>query len=483
MVIMNWKLRLKGHKLNPYVKYKNDPNIFSLKVNDRGGFSYVYGPKRTRAPMRVYKGGNADWFDDVDADVYYVNKFKLIELFIEHPVDKCVIDKSIIDLDQEDNSVIDSLESSNACLETNECEALENEYAGLETYEGEALENDNAGLGTNEGEGIENDNAGLGTQESEGIDNNNVEELDPLFSYPNTNHQKGQSSEHISSLHRNAEGSDDNEESDDTEESGESEDSDFECEIEDRIDDVDVGMEMFKKTSILDFDSDIDPNDDEVERKKALRKISKRHKPVDGHLYTEDFYVSQTFPNKVIIKDIVTRISIEKMRELYLTKNDKERVRAECRGLVPVFGPTTDIDPNVEGPTDGPSRSHGQSSGTNSLKKKTKKGGKLVVETLKCPWLMHCVKPKGENTWSCKGQRGPQSTGTPMTQQGASQSTPTGTPMTQQGASQSAPHVSVNPSGQSNVTQSAPVRYSKATANRYSPVKNNASRGKRKVGE
>ncbi|GKF81164.1 hypothetical protein Tco_0239766, partial [Tanacetum coccineum] len=40
-------------------------------------------------------------------------------------------------------------------------------------------------------------------------------------------------------------------------------------------------------------------------------------------------------------------------------------------------------------------------------------------------------------------------------------STPTGTPM----------------------TQSAPVRYSKATANRYSPVKNNASRGKRKVGE
>ncbi|GJX12766.1 mutator type transposase, partial [Tanacetum coccineum] len=284
----------------------NDPNLFSLKVNHGGGFSYVYGPKRTRAPRRVYKGGNADWFDDVDADGFsvievsgmlkelgyenpnikilyknptsdldkgleplskdidvlellsYVHKFKLIELFIEHPVDKCVLDKSVIDLDQEDNS--------------------------------------------------------------EGIENENVEELDPLFSYPNTNHQKGQSSDHISSPHRNVKGSDDNEESDDTKESEDSEDSDFECDIEDRIDDVYVDMEMLKNTDpsvewvgstepqpqvenndqfvyeecdLENFDSDIDPDDDKAERKKALRKISKCHKHVDGHLYTENFYVSQ----------------------------------------------------------------------------------------------------------------------------------------------------------------------------------------------
>ncbi|GJY39256.1 transposase, MuDR [Tanacetum coccineum] len=399
-MVFNWKLRPKGDKLNPYVKYKNDPNLFSLKVNHGGGFSYVYDPKRTRAPRRVYKGGYADWFDDVDADGFsvievscmlkelgydnpnikilykkptpdldkgieplskdidvlellsYVHKFKLIELFIEHPVDKRVLDKSIIDLDQEDNNVIDGLESSNA---------------GLGSYESDALENDNTGLGT---------------QESEGIDNDNVEELDPQFSYPNTNHQKGHSNEHISSPHRNVEGSDDNEESDDTKES---EDSDFECDIEDKIDDVHVDMEMFKKNTdpsvewvgstepqpqvdnndqfvyeecdLEDFDSDIDPDDDEAERKKALRKISKCHKPVNGHLYTENFYVSQTFPNKVMIKDMVTRILVEKRRELYLTKNDKERVRAKCRGLVPVFyntGPCGESVSNVEGPTDGP---------------------------------------------------------------------------------------------------------------------------------
>nr|GEV86602.1 hypothetical protein [Tanacetum cinerariifolium] len=415
----------------PVLEVKNDLNLFSLKVNHGGRFSYVYGPKRTRAPRRVYKcgnadcyvygpkrtraprrvykGGNADWFDDVDADGFsnievscmlkelgyenpnikilykkptpdldkgleplskdidvlellsYVNKFKLIELFIKYPVDKCVIDKSVIDLDQEDNSVIDGLESSNACLETNGCEALEN---------------DNAGLGTNEGEGIENDNAGLETQESEGIDNDNVKELDPLFSYPNTNHQMGQSSEHISSPHINAEGSDDNEESKDNKESKESEDSDFECDIDDTIDDPQVennDQYVYEECDLEDFDSDIDPDDDEAGRKKALRKIN-----------------------------TVTRILVEKRRELYLTKNDKEMVRAECKGLVPVFsnsGPSGESVPNVEGPSDGPCGSLSQPSGIDSNKKKTKKRGKPVVETLECHWLMHSVKPKGENTW------------------------------------------------------------------------------------
>ncbi|GJV15019.1 transposase, MuDR [Tanacetum coccineum] len=334
---------------------KNDPNLFSLKVNHGGGFSYVYGPKRTRAPRRAYKGGNADWFDDVDA-----YGFSVIE----------VSDTFVIDLYHEDNNVSAGLEGSND---------------DLGTHESEVLESGNAGLGTNEGEGIENNNAGLGTQESEGIDNDNVEELDPLFFYPNTNHQKGQLSEPISSPHRNVQGNDDNKESDDTEES---EDSDFECDIEDRIDDVHVDMEMFKKNTdpsvewecdLEDFDSDIDPDDDddEAERKKALRKISKCHKPVDSHLYTKNFYVSQIFPNKEMIKDMVTRISVEKRRELYLTKNDKERVRAECRGLVPVFSntrPSGDSVSNVEGPTKGPSGSQSQPSGIDSNKKKTNKG-------------------------------------------------------------------------------------------------------------
>ncbi|GKE02548.1 hypothetical protein Tco_1390531 [Tanacetum coccineum] len=363
MVIINWKLRPKGDRVNPYVKYKNDPNLFSIKVNHGGGFSYVYGPKRTRAPRRVYKGGNADWFDDVDADGFsvievsgmlkelgydnpnikihykkptsdldkglepllkdidvldfltYVKKFKLLELFIEHPVDKCVIDESVIDVDGLDNDNVDGLESSNAGLGTHENEALDNDNV-------DGLESSNAGLGTHENEALDNDNVDL---ETDGIDNME-EELDPLFSYPNINHEKGQSSEHISSPLRDAEGSDDNEdgyenedsdENENSDENEDSEDSDFEVPLEDKIDDVDVDMKMFKENidpsvewvgstephtqavadnndedvyeecDLDDFNSDIDPNDVEAQRKKALSKLRKCHKPVDGHIYTE----------------------------------------------------------------------------------------------------------------------------------------------------------------------------------------------------
>lgn len=117
----------------------NLPSMFSLKINHGVFFTYYPGPKRTRSPRRVYKGGNADWFDEVDADVFsiievkymlkelgyvspginchyknptsdldkgcaplkedsdvldmikYVSKFKLIELCVEHPVDKSVV--------------------------------------------------------------------------------------------------------------------------------------------------------------------------------------------------------------------------------------------------------------------------------------------------------------------------------------------------------------------------------------------------------
>ncbi|GJS95655.1 transposase, MuDR [Tanacetum coccineum] len=281
MVIVNWKLRPK----------ENDPNLFSLKVNHGDGFSVIevsgmlkeLGYDNPKIKI-LYKKPTFDLDKGIeplskDIDVLdllsYVHKFKLIELFIEHHVDTCVLDTFVIDLDHKDNSVSDGLKSGNA---------------SLGTHESEVLKSGNAGLGTHESEGIENDNAGLGIQESEGIENDNVEELDPLFSYPNTNHQIGQSSERITSPHRNVQGNDDNEESDDTKES---EDNDFECDIEDRIDDVHVDMEMFKKTLTLDFDSDIDPDDDEAERKKALRKISKCHKPVDGHLYTENFYLKE----------------------------------------------------------------------------------------------------------------------------------------------------------------------------------------------
>ncbi|PWA71856.1 transposase, MuDR [Artemisia annua] len=416
MVISNWKLRQKSGTFNPYVKYKNEPNLFSLKINHGGHFTYYPGPKRTRAPRRVYKGGDADWFDDVDADgfsvievsgmlkelgylnpkmkVYfkrpthdldkgleplfkdvdvldmmtYVHKFKLMEVFVEHPIDSTVIEN--VDLD-----------NANIGLDTQEVVDLENDNV-----------DENVGLGNDNVE----ENVDLG-QSSEPRPSPNGDEFDPLFSYPATNNDMRQSSEpnspnETSQVREDSEGSDRSVSNDDSEGSDrsvsnddseeDSEDSDFECDLEDQINDVDVDMELFRKNTdpsvewvgsaevdpneveadgdmeyeecdIDDFDSEIDSDDEEAERKKALRKLGKCHRPVDGKFYTENFYVSQTFANKELIKEMVTRIAVEQRRQIYLTKNDKERVRAECRGIVPIF---SNSGPNVGGLSEGQSQ-------------------------------------------------------------------------------------------------------------------------------
>nr|GEU37915.1 hypothetical protein [Tanacetum cinerariifolium] len=415
----------------------NDPNLFSLKVNHEGGFSYVYGPKRTRDPRRVYKGRNADWFDDVDADGFSVievsgmlkelgyenlnikilykkptsdpykgleplskdidvlellscmNKFKLNALFIEPPVDRCVIDKSVIDLDQEDNSVIDGLKSSNACLETNECEALEN---------------DNAGLGTNEGEGIENNNAGLETQKSEGIDNDNVEELDPLFSYPNTNHQKGQS-KWVGS----------------TEPQPQVENND---------------QFVYEECDLEEFDSDIDPDDDEAERKKALKKITTGQYGDQCVVNVEERSCScrkwdlTWMPCKHAVAAIYNMaenrlepgIPETWVHQSYWLKTWEEMYRFKinpCNG--PDLWPPSDslvilTPPDYRTPIGRPPKKRKKSAA--ELYDVMVKDGKLsrAGKTVTCK---KCGQ-KGHNSRSCKDQRGGQSTGTPMPNQGPS---------------------------------------------------------------
>ncbi|GKA72747.1 transposase, MuDR, partial [Tanacetum coccineum] len=190
--------------------------------------NYVYGPKRTKAPRRVYKGGNADWFDDVDADGFSVIEVSgmLKELGYDNPKMKTRYKKPTSNLDKgleplsKDIDILDLL--SYVCKSGN---------AGLGTHESDGLESGNAGLGTHKSDGLESGNAGLGTH-------------------------KRQSSEPITSPHIETDdvgvdiqGSDNNEESDDSEESEDNTDSDFEYDIEDMIDDVHIDMEMFRKNT------------------------------------------------------------------------------------------------------------------------------------------------------------------------------------------------------------------------------------------
>ncbi|GJZ61827.1 mutator type transposase [Tanacetum coccineum] len=89
-----------------------------------------------------------------------------------------------------------------------------------------------------------------------------------------------------------------------------------------------VEDEVFEDLDLEDFDSGSDPDDVDHNRKKALRMLARKHKPIDGNIYSENFYCGQTFPNKEMIKKMVSKISVVNRRQLWLTKNDKVRVRA-----------------------------------------------------------------------------------------------------------------------------------------------------------
>ncbi|GJY95978.1 transposase, MuDR [Tanacetum coccineum] len=153
--------------------------------------------------------------------------------------------------------------------------------------------------------------------------------------------------------------------SDSSEYSGDSEDSDdsdFDIGDEDIIGDVDVDMDDFRKhtdenvewtectekeqvpppfdyeeVDLEEFGSGTESDDPECERKRALKKLAKAHRPVDGLVYSDNFYIGQCLANKTLIKEMVSKIAVAQRRQLWLSRNDKTRMTAECRGKVPVF--------------------------------------------------------------------------------------------------------------------------------------------------
>ncbi|GJX08546.1 hypothetical protein Tco_0196478 [Tanacetum coccineum] len=144
-----------------------------------------------------------------------------------------------------------------------------------------------------------------------------------------------------------------------------------------------------------DWIEDVESDDLECERKRALKKLAKAHRPVDGQMHTKNFYVGQSLANKQLIKEMVSKLYVAQRRQLWFTRNDKTRMRAECRGLVLVFGngsgdselgvgdgePVCD-KPKVDSRCD----------------KKTKKKDP-VGDSIKCPWLLNCSKSKKTKTW------------------------------------------------------------------------------------
>nr|GEZ98360.1 hypothetical protein [Tanacetum cinerariifolium] len=144
-----------------------------------------------------------------------------------------------------------------------------------------------------------------------------------------------------------------------------SQDIDFLVDPDNMIDDVDVDMAEFRSNidanvewvgskAIVTMEEEefeeegvnhdeLDSGSDseyEGERKKALKTYHKLKKAnasnaeSSGTIWKENFYVGLKFSNSKEIKKMVTRVAVQQRRELHLKKNDKLRVRCICRGKV-----------------------------------------------------------------------------------------------------------------------------------------------------
>jgi hypothetical protein len=181
---------------------------------------------------------------------------------------------------------------------------------------------------------------------------------------------------------------------------------------------IEVNVEVMDNEE---FDSADEEDDLDRVRQKKLKQLKKQHKSLTAGVHKYYFYVGQEFGSREEVKKRVQLHSVETRRELYFKKNDKLRVRAECRGTIPVFEPTSN-----DGMSDGagPSQVSGPNSKVgSSLKEKMTKskisarcspksgsksksiGGKPNLRKIaanQCPWALLVSKVGDTETWLVK---------------------------------------------------------------------------------
>ena len=250
------------------------------------------------------------------------------------------------------------------------------------------------------------------------------------------------------------------EDDDDTErddDDDDSQDSDYLAEEDYDVDEVDVDMENFEynvdetaefmgcKDTEEDVDNeDVDPDAEDINeleneyfesasgsdsegsrlRKKRLKQLRKQAHAADK-IYKTFFYVGKQFPNREHVKEYIKEHAIETRRRIRMEKNDNERVRAVCKGVIPSLptGEAQNLDTGVSGPSQSTGskvkwtkktapRSSGYSSPSkvSGMKEKLFNGGKpnskkKVHDPNKCTWVVLVSKLKESETWQVKTHR------------------------------------------------------------------------------
>ncbi|PWA93526.1 transposase, mutator type [Artemisia annua] len=361
------RVRKQGSQSNPYHDYRKFPTVFCLKINHGGEF--------TTPPKIRYRGGKVNWIDTIDADVFSINeinhmmkdigyenpsfeyfykepntdlenglkkldcdqdvlqlmkfvaKYKVIELYVVHGVNEepmnvvpLNVDDSLINKDM-DNFVLDD-NGDDVVDDVSEDEWLRSCLNLVPRKKKVVVESEVVGQSNR-------DNRDESTRSE-------------------VEREHGSSSEHDSSY----------------EDDSDSQDSDFD-EPDNIIDDVEVDMAEFKRNIDENVewvgskdkveqveevfeDEEVDYEDmdtgseseNEGARRKALNMHIRKQKAdakLGGNVWKENFFIGQEFESNTLIKEMLTRVSVEQRRQLYLKKNDKNRLRAHCRGKVPQF--------------------------------------------------------------------------------------------------------------------------------------------------
>ncbi|KAL4560319.1 hypothetical protein LXL04_032469 [Taraxacum kok-saghyz] len=126
---------------------------------------------------------------------------------------------------------------------------------------------------------------------------------------------------------------------------------------------------------VLDNDEFEEVGIEEDNRRKMLKEMQKPTKCSSGQVYKVCFKLGQTFKKKKEIKNLIKNHALDSRRDLHIIKNDKIRIRAICRGHVPVIttsGPTTSQE-------------------------------KMVISDEKlCPWVLLISRSSEEEAWMVK---------------------------------------------------------------------------------
>ncbi|GJZ52719.1 ribonuclease H-like domain-containing protein [Tanacetum coccineum] len=299
-----------GVDANPYHDYRYFPTVFCLKINHDGAF--------TKPPKIHYKGDKGLRKLATDSDVLemlmFVSKYKVIDLYVDHFVCKepmnvdhsvskalMLIEPNNLDdfLDNDDDDVLDDV---------SEAEWLQEaliKFGRLSQSVGKSSKNvDNVGQFSTTVDNVVSEHELESEYGSDSDDSEFIVDEENLIHYVAVDMQ-----EFNNNTYGNVEW--------------------IGC--KDFVQEVNEVFHAEEDTDYEDFDSGTDSNNEGV-RKKAIRQLGKINKDAVSKIWKENFFVGLEFVNSKLIKEMVTRVSVEQRIKLNLKKNDKLRVRVICRG-------------------------------------------------------------------------------------------------------------------------------------------------------